>query len=202
MQVLQNLKKNKIFNQNICKGFSILEMVVATALFIIIAMMTTNLIFSLNKQNQSSLAEKKLYDALFITLDDMSKNIREGYNYSTSTNLLGDYIFSFVSQDLKKEEYVFIKGNGDNGYIQKNIYANTTGSILEKTIRMTNSDINIQDAKIEFKPHFKIDLVYDDNSSMKQPFVKIVLKGNSISKPEAKFEIQTSINQRSKVNRP
>lgn len=182
-----NLKDKKHYFK--MSGFSLVEIMVSTALFAIIAISTTDLILDLNRHNQMSISEKKIYDSLSIVIEDMSKRIREGEKYTVTNNSI-----IFVPQNGKSEEY---KKEGD-----KIIKISISEQNVSNQIDFTPSDIKVEEFVIELKKGDKsknYDGTIMDSASIQQPFVKIKLKGHSLYSPKANFEISTAISQRAKV---
>lgn len=176
----------------IIKGFSLTEMMVATALFSIIAITISSMILDMNKNNQLSISEKKIYDSLSIAMDDIAKRLREGANYTIDTNLI---MFRPQSGGCEKYEFIESKIVKSSILIDCN---NTNSSSIWTSIDFTPSDIYVESFITHLKSGDKSLESGAVNANMQQPYLQILISGRSQFNPEAKFKIETSVSQRSK----
>ncbi len=82
------------------EGFTLIELMIATALFVIIAVIALSAILSSNVAYKKTDDMRAITDNLTFALEDMSRNLKVGYNYScdleTSSGVLSDCPYSSV----------------------------------------------------------------------------------------------------------
>ena len=64
------------------KGFTLIELMIATALFVIVATIALSAILSANVNYKKTEDMRTITDNLSFTMDDISRNVKLGYNYS------------------------------------------------------------------------------------------------------------------------
>ena len=69
-------------NRKIQLGFTLIELMIATALFVIVAMIALSAILSANVNYKKTEDMRTVTDNLSFTMDDISRNVKLGYNYS------------------------------------------------------------------------------------------------------------------------
>jgi type II secretory pathway pseudopilin PulG len=76
-------------NNNKKNGYTIIETMISVSLFIIIVMMGMNALLNANVLHKKSQSMRSILDSLSFTIEDMSRNLRTGYNYQCydATNL-------------------------------------------------------------------------------------------------------------------
>jgi len=183
--------RNKFKNK---KGFTLVELLVAVALFTTIAFFSIGAVLSIFDANRKAQSSKTVVDNLNLSLENMVRTIRFGNNYHCGTNTplssprdcsTGD---SFLAVTFE-------------GFVNPIIYRwnGTINDPIQKSENGGTSYVNIT------APEVKIDYLrfYVFNTSAgapdnKQPYVIVVIKGYSGNKPtsQTKFSIQTLISQR------
>jgi len=174
-----NLQKNsgfthQNFQKKISGGFTIIETMIAVALFLIVVTIGIGSLLNTTLLQGKSQDMRSIMDNLSFIMEDMSRNIRTGSNYSSSD---GTQI-SFTSFDDIPYAY------------------NIGLSRLDKSI--DGGDwIQLNSSEISFESGSGFTVVgttIDDNL---QPFVTIRLVGKITSKGVVTpFSLQTSVSQR------
>ena len=68
------------------KGYTIIETMISVSLFLIIVMSGMGALVNANVLHQKSQDMRSIMDNLTFVMEDMSRNIRTGYNYQCFTN--------------------------------------------------------------------------------------------------------------------
>lgn len=186
------------------KGFSLVEMMVAVALFAVIMMVSVGALLALVEANRKARALESVMNNLNISLDGMVRSIRMGSRYNCGSLLhpiapdWGDcatgiaqgnqVLFSFAAfesdPDLQTERWVYLFEDG-------RIYRSKTGS-LNDMIAITAPEVLIDDLQF-----YAIGTTPGDAS---QPKVVVVVKGTAGAenvKIRSTFYIQATAVQRS-----
>ena len=64
------------------KGFTIIEMIIAIAIFLIVITIGISALINLYSVNRKAQNMRNILDGVSFAMEDMSRNIRTGYNYS------------------------------------------------------------------------------------------------------------------------
>lgn len=153
------------------KGFTLLEMIVATAVFILIMTMAMESLLNINNAQKKIESFRTVSDNINFALDAMSREIRTGSEYSST----GD-TFSFVNANLENVTYQLTSS---------------------KLMRITMSDdFPLTDPKIIIND-LSFDLRGDQVGDDLQPIVRINISASSgiKEKEKSKLELQTSVSQ-------
>ncbi len=73
-------------NKNYKKGFTLVEMLVASAIFTVFMVVAVGALLSIINANDKAQAIKTVIDNVTFTVDDIARNIRSGTNYSCYNN--------------------------------------------------------------------------------------------------------------------
>jgi len=179
------------------RGFSLVEMIVAVALFAIIMLVAVGALLSLVDANRKARTLESVMNNLNISLDSMVRAMRMGSTYNCGAALIppgvgadcpvGDDLFSFapygsdVSQQNERHVYFF----QDN-----RLYRSQDGGA--NSMPITAPEIEIEDVKFYTIGTQPGDIV--------QPKVVVVIKGTAGSdklKTRTTFYIQATAVQRS-----
>ncbi len=197
----------KIFKQNNKnRGFTIVETMISVSLFLVIVMAGMGALLNANLLHSKSQDMRSLMDSLSFIMDDMSKNIRTGYNY----HCIDDFNFATITT----AKSCLINGNG--GGIA---FTSSSGQTFVyyissdfKIFRSTQAPYNVLppsagNTYVQLTPNeIKIDSISSFSvlgaessilGNLQQPFVIIKLVGAITSKGVVSpFSIQTSVSQR------
>ena len=98
---LSHEKKNNKMNQQTKRGFTLVELIVSMALFIIVVFITTSAFLSVVNLNKKARATRTAIDSLSIAMERMTRMIRTGTDYYCTNDETGFYNTSYVLSDLK-----------------------------------------------------------------------------------------------------
>ena len=187
-------------------GFTLIEMMIAFAVFAIIMVISVGSLISLIEANHKAQALKTVVNNLHFALENMSRNIRTGTNYRCSFE--GDSNPVSVTQTrncatIPGERLVFKTRDGE--YM---LYELSDGAI----VRSKNGDPAVLLTQANFIPitapevqvetlNFYVDgadNTQESPNNTQQPRVLLVVKGwmQGKSKVVSRFDIQTLVSQR------
>lgn len=174
-------------------GFTLIEMMVATAIFLAVAVISISTVLVTNRAYNKGDDMRTIIDNLDFAMQDMSHNLRFGYNYSAQNRDTIQYVpntVAFASTDgtlptSPTEGYSFT----DNALFKIDSQGNS--------IQLTDPRIIVDPDKSGFFVH-----TITPDGTLLQPYVTIVLSGTITTKKGAKdetvtpFKLQTSVTQR------
>jgi len=189
--------KNKLKIKN--KGFTLVELLIAIALFIVIVTISLGAILSVFDANKKAQSTKTVVDNLNLSIENMARTVRFGSNYycgiSNDTtepietlncppNGSGDDSLSvtFFDKDLNREVRAIYRWDSTNKSILRS-YDGEEESITSADTKITNLTFYVSGSTAG-----------DTN----QPYVFVVINGYVGTKPtsQANFSIQTLMSQR------
>ncbi|MES3031745.1 MAG: prepilin-type N-terminal cleavage/methylation domain-containing protein [Patescibacteria group bacterium] len=193
-------------NLKIKGGYTIIETMIAVSIFLIVVMIGMGSLLNANLVHQKSRDMRSIMDNLSFIMEDMSRNLRTGYNYAcissetaggslgTSTPISGEncggvafkpatggsqWGYEFVSLTIGSVTTSYIIKSTDNGTTW---YQITPDEIVIDTVKSGFSVLGAEPAS---------------EGNQKQPFVTIKIVGTINSKGVATpFSLQTSVSQR------
>jgi len=195
------------------KGFTLVELIVSMALFIIVVFITTSAFLTLATLSEKASTTRIAMDNLNIAIEMMARSIRTGYTYHCDSDLAGSYSAS----DLKGNGFMDSDGTPSSSFGAKDCsgglpyiaFASADGDLMFFRLYNTNAirrarGIDNQTSNITapdiFIDTFKVYVIGADNSSgaANQPRVNIVVQGTAGTDPrtQTKFNIYTSVTQR------
>lgn len=197
-------------NNNKSGGYTIIETMIAVSLFVIIVMAGMGSLLNANLLQQKSQRMRSIIDSLSFVMEDMSKNLRTGYNYQCLFEE-GDFL-PFLSPATSNPKscpsggwgIVFEYANGDPNddidqwvyYIyDDHIYKTTAGPNTDTInyVQLTPAEVVIDTTE----SGFFVDGAEPPPGDSKQPFVTIKLVGTITFKNiVTPFTLQTSVSQR------
>ncbi len=177
------------------KGFTLIEMLVAVALFAIVMTISMGSIVSIVEANRKSRALKTAMSNLNLALESMSKELRFGKNFHCGDApnppktdpwqcIAGGFFISFKNSDGVQVDYQLS---------QKKIQRRTNSG---NWVDLTSSDLVIDNFDLNPKtPLFYV--IGTDKTDQFQPRVLITLKSHAgEGKNLTNFTLQTMISQR------
>ena len=201
---IKNQKKNKGFTptpnfskkRNLVWGFTLIELMVATSIFVVIMLSSMGALFMLLDASKNSRALRFAMDNVNFSMESMTRSIRMGTNYycgtfdptditSTLNCPNGNTLISFVPQSpaISRVGYKLTARNDTKG-----TYALERCDI-NGCVPIVSTDVDIEKLKFFVKGS-----AYDDN---KQASVYIIMKGTVLVKGvPTSFAIQTMASQR------
>ena len=192
------LKKNR---NKFTSGYTIIETMIALAIFLIVIVVGVGALLNAYNVNKKSQNMRSIMDSLSFTMEDMSRNIRTGYNYkclergqtydSSTLSIPGScrdgYGIAFEHSEgdpeVLTDQWVY--------YIDEGKLFKSTNGGPENSIQMTPNEVVLDANSVIFSV---IGAESDDNI---QPLVIIRLVGKITSGGNATpFSLQTAISQR------
>lgn len=184
-------------------GYTIIETMIAVSLFIIIVMAGMGALLSANSLSQKSQNLRSIMDNLNFVMEDMSRNLRIGYDYhcidgsvngsSTGTSVYscpsGEGIyFTRPNEGASPSNLKYYLGNNPTSNSSYSIFRTTGGGAA---VQLTPDEILIEN------PNLVEVFGAEKPPDKQQPFVTIRIKGKIIYKTvETPFSLQTSVSQR------
>lgn len=200
----QQLFKKKDTGSN-PNGFTIIETMIAVALFLVVALTGMDSLLNANVIHQKSQDMRSVLDNLNFIMEDMSRNIRTGYNY----RCINDNNF-VTSLDVAKscasgggiafESDLGSSANPSDQWIYQVVSVNGGPfNILKSTDSgATWVQLNPTEVIIDSFSGFSVLGAEPPPGDVQQPFVTIKLSGKVILKNNlvSPFSLQTSVSQR------
>jgi prepilin-type N-terminal cleavage/methylation domain-containing protein len=180
------------------KGFSLVEMLVAVALFSGVMIIAVGALLSLIDANRKAQAINSVMNNLNFALENMSRNIRVGSTYHCEvTNNVPVDVDEVKDCSNGGELFAFEASNGDSGDSTDQIVYRINGTQLEKSEDSGNTFITITAQEVSID-NFSF---YVDGTSLSddmQPRVVIILQGSAGVKEKIRteFNLQTTVSQR------
>lgn len=100
----------KVFSPQVQKGFSLVEMLVAIAIFMIVVTTTLGAFLKMVDINKKVQSVRNAMDNANLAMETMMRNIRLGYDYEG-----GDSYIAFTSQNGERITYGLVKTEVDQG---------------------------------------------------------------------------------------
>ncbi len=181
---MQNLKKRIVLQRKPVRGFTIIEMIMSVAVFIVVALVAAGALLAIADANRKAQAFKSVVNNLSFTLESIARNLRTGSSYSSSGFLQGkcllNYVsgISFISQDGILVSY----------YLDKTRIMRTVSG--GNPIGMTAPEVTVD--------RFCFLIEGTEAGDNIQPHALMLVGGFMQEKPKLKsrFDVQTFITQR------
>lgn len=187
------------------RGFTLIEMIVALAIFTIVALVAIGALIKITDANRKSITLKTTINNLNFALESMSREMRVGGDYKIGSTIGSVNSFNQNIQNsdwvitFKSSEKSTISGQNCN-FIFAYKYQNFTIQKAEQR------DCNVVISDSDFQPLVSQDIIIENTivdvvtGGTSQPKVFIWLKGYSgvREREKTQFSIQTSISQRIK----
>ncbi|MDD5721146.1 MAG: hypothetical protein PHT16_01710 [Candidatus Pacebacteria bacterium] len=191
-------------------GYTIIETMISVSLFIIIVTIALGSLLNTNLLHKKSQNMRSLMDNLSFVMEDMSRNLRTGYNYHciSGSDSVGVDMGSSVaksgsncwgiafktSSGSSQWGYEVVTMSGSTYIIKSTDNGSTWVQLTPKEIDITSASFTITGAE---PPTYNPDGTLNMSGNLLQPFVTIKLVGsitsNGVTSP---FSLQTSVSQR------
>lgn len=189
-------------------GYTIIEMMIAISLFLVVVMSGMTALLNANFVHNKSRDMREIMDNLSFIMEDMSRNLRTGYNYRCIPAGEGIGI-SQAPQDCPGGGYAILfehqNGVTTNQYDQwaykietapggttLNVYKSTQGAVDGTWVQMNPSEVVLDPVS-----GFEVSGAKPPPENEAQPFVAITLKGSiSLKGNVTPFTLRTSVSQR------
>lgn len=186
-------------------GYTIIETMIAISLFIIIVMIGMDALLNANLLHQKSQSMRSITDSLSFVMEDISRNLRTGYNYhcisdfnniiavpKSDTNCWGiAFEYQYGNKNDPNDQWVYYIADGK-------IFKATEGPYNDSNFtQLTPTEVEIDDINSFFSV-FGAEPPVGSNPDLRQPYVTIKLSGEIILKNNVTtpFSLQTSVSQR------
>lgn len=188
------------------KGFTLIELMVATSIFVIVMLTSMSSLFVLLDTAKSSRALRFAMDNVNFSMESMTRSIRMGTNYycvqsgdgitmdshleDNQDCLSGGTFVAFIPQNTNSSRVGYkLKARNDSGN------TNTLQRCdIDGCVDIVSSDVNIERLKFFVKGSDPVSHIPQDN---KQASVYIIMKGTVMTKDgPTSFAIQTMASQR------
>ncbi|MFA5778148.1 MAG: prepilin-type N-terminal cleavage/methylation domain-containing protein [Candidatus Paceibacterota bacterium] len=189
-------------------GYTIIETMIAISLFLIIIMIGMGALLNANLLHNKSKDMRSIIDNLSFIMEDMSRNLRTGYDYRCITS---EPDFSSINIDTPKSsqdgqscwgialEYQngATDNPGDQWVYYIGAYNNKDGIFKSTDGASSFVQLNSDEVKIDLTDS-SFTVTGAELGDNKQPFVTIKLVGKITYKNnvESPFSLQTSVSQR------
>ena len=178
-------------------GYTLIETMISIAIFLIIVVAGMGALLNANLLHNKSKDMRSIIDSLSFTMDDISRNLRTGYNYhcipsggggTFSTPLSGQNCVG-IAFTISGGSAVWAYEVTNQGTIQKSTDGGNTW------VQMTPSEVTINTSANYYA--FSVFGAEPPPADTQQPFVNIHLVGTILyQKVSSPFSLQTSISQR------
>ena len=189
--MIKNIKKIK-------GGYTIIETMIAISLFLIIVMIGMGSLLNANLLHRKSQDMRSIMDNLSFIMEDMSRNLRTGYDYYCSDNLFDSDFITASSCPDGGHLIAFKSGTDDQQWVYK-IELSDDGSSynISRSIGGESVKLNPEEVKVDSSSGFTV--TGAEPNDQEQPFVAIRLIGTITSRAgetPIPFSLQTSVSQR------
>lgn len=185
------------------RGFSLVEMLIATTLFTFVTFVAITTLFMMQTVNNKMKSTKNVYDNMFLAVDDISRETKygtyfENFNHSALPNpaaCTNDCVsYEYLnSETLNTEIHGYYLGPDKAIYK----YIKTSSGIYDKE-KITTDDIEITNLKFILGGNNSFNDIL--NPDTKHPSVKLILRGTTKNDPIIPFYIESYLTQRITAN--
>lgn len=185
------------------RGYTIIETMVAVSLFIVIVTYGMGTLLSANLLHRKSKDMRSIMDSLSFVMEDMSRNLRTGYNYYciTGSDDLSNVSTTKSGSNCWGVAFESATGSTSNPNDQWVYYINNNGKIFRSTqgpyvvsnfIQLTPDEVVIDSGS-----SFSVLGAEPPPGDSQQPFVNARLAGKITYKNViTPFSLQTSVSER------
>jgi len=170
------------------KGFTLIEMLVATALFAIIMVMAVGSLLSIIDANHQAQAKKTVVNNLHFALENMTRTIRTGNFYHCDIEV-GDVTEPRDCASTPATSFAFLDSNG------KRVEYRQNGAVIERLVSGDADFIGITAPEVTVN---QLRFFVSGAEGAGQPRVLIVLDGmmQGRARVPSAFNIETLVSQR------
>ena len=198
--------RTKSASPKLTTGYTIIETMISISIFLIVVMIGIGALLNANLIHNKSRDTKTVLDSLNFIMEDMSRNLRTGFDYECLDSYQGGINMSTTPRDCNGGKEIIFKPSGwtatnrtilDYGFV-------LNGSNNYYDIHSINNNnpesikLNPDDVKFDSSSGFWVSGAKSpEESDFQQPFVVIRLIGTITTKGNiTPFSIQTSVSQR------
>ena len=197
MLLINKNKKNKLTD-----GYTLIETMIAISIFLIVITMGVGSLVNVHLINKKSQNMRSILDSLSFSMEEMSRNIRTGYNYhcliagedisaievpKSCVGSPGGYGIAFEAGDVASvttdDQWIYYVNNGK-------LFRTTNGNVND-VVQMTPNEVVIDETGYNFS------VIGAESTDTQQPLVVIRLAGSITQGGNvSKFSLQTAVSQR------
>lgn len=176
--------------QKYAEGFTLIEMLVAIALFSIIMVMAVGSLLSIIDANRQAQVKKTVVNNLHFALENMTRNIRTGRYFHCDIEV-GDITAPRDCANAPATSFAFLDSNG------KRIEYRQNGAVIERLISGDANFIGITAPEVTIN-QLRFFVSGAEAEDATQPRVLIVLDGvmQGRARTPSVFNIETLVSQR------
>ena len=186
------------------RGYTIIETMIAISLFLVVVMFGMTSLLNANLVSRKTQDLRSILDNLSFIMDDISRNLRTGYDYRCYDISASGPVVTGVPQSCAKGWAIIFKPQTySSADTNQMAYSVTGGKIYKSTdsganfIPVTLDEVTIQTVSASYSPFSVLGAPSPGSSDYQQPFVIIRLVGTITYKGvDTKFSLQTSVSQR------
>jgi type II secretory pathway pseudopilin PulG len=189
---------NKFLHNN--KGYTLIETMIAVSLFIVVVTIGMDALLNANLLHQKSSNLRSIIDNLSFIMEDMSRNMRTGYNFRCYSSQ-GEINNVSVPQSCASGWAIAFEGaegEADDDTDQWVYYISDDGKIFKSRkggsdyVELTTDEIKIDPASI-----YGFSVLGAEGNDEQQPLITIKLVGTITYKNiVSPFSIETAVSQR------
>lgn len=204
--VKQKQKKQNIIMRKSTHGFSLIEMLVATALFVSVMLIGVGALLALIDANRKAHAINSVMNNLNLAIESMSRKMRVGTTYHCEISNSSPPANISVPKDCTQggNLIAFEASGGNPSDPNDQIVYRLNGTYIERSEDGGNTFINITAPEVTIENIAKnFRLFYVDGTSFppsdkKQPKVIMIISGSAgvSDKVRTEFNLQTMVSQR------
>lgn len=187
-----------IFLKNKKSGYTIIETMIAVSLFLVVVMSGMNTLLSANLASNKTAKMRSIMDNLSFIMEDISRNMRTGYNYHCGDLASIESPQSCATGTIIafEEATTGVAGNTGDQWVYKiesnNIFKSIEGGAPNTFVQLNSSEIILKPGS-----GFSVLGAEVPPGNTQQPLVNIRLVGEIIYKDTiTPFSLQTSVSQR------
>ena len=174
-------------------GYTIIETMIAISLFLVIVTIGLGALLNANALHKRSQSTRSIMDNLSFIMEDMSRNIRTGSEYSCGN--VGDILGKNTLLNCTGDKNIAFTSSYDGSRWVYQIYLNIIYKSTDGVVTYTN----LLPDGIEIDKDSGFTVVGAKSSDTLQPLVTIRLSGTIIDESNGSlipFSLQTSVSQR------
>lgn len=192
-------------------GYTIIETMIAISIFLIVIMIGMGALLNTSLLHSKSQDMRSIMDNLSFVMDDMSRNLRTGYDYRCSNDTVSSFTSSNINIPLSCPNgniIAFESASGDpldnsnqwvyaidNGKVQRSVGSGAAGTFIV----LTPEEVVIKPYPYSYFKVTGAEPPTGTSPDTQQPLVTIRLVGNIVNKKDnisTPFSLQTSVSQR------
>ncbi|PIZ85956.1 hypothetical protein CO033_00110 [Candidatus Nomurabacteria bacterium CG_4_9_14_0_2_um_filter_32_10] len=192
---MQNKKNNQ-------SGYTIIETMISITIFLVVIMIGMSALLNVNLIHKKSQDMRSILDNLSFIMEDMSRNLRTGYDYYCGSGVSEIPLSCENGKTLFFEEATGETGKTDDQWGYEIKFNGDTYDINKSTDGgSTWIQLNPEEVKLSSDSIFIVTGAEPPNGDLQQPYVIIKLVGEITYRGvKSPFSLQTSVSQRKSDN--